>query len=166
MHIYLKNCTFCQFHNVKSSSQLMAALPKERLISGERAFHATGCDFFGPIFVTEFWRKIKSWGCIFVCFATRAVHLEVCYNMICDSFLEGFFRFLNTRGHATRCIWCDNGTNLKAGSKALTHSFERVKWSGWSISGAHTGFLGVISRPLLLRREDTGKEWLGSPRTL
>ena len=45
---YLKSGTFNQFKNAKSSSQLMAVLPKERLISGEHAFHATGCVFFWP----------------------------------------------------------------------------------------------------------------------
>ena len=117
----------------------MAALPHERLISGEHAFHTTGCDFFRHIMVTEFLRIIKRWGCIFICFATRAVHLEVCYYMTCDSFLEAFFRFFNTRGHATKYVWCDNGTNLKAGSKALTHCFEGIKWKGvidkWSARG-------------------------------
>ena len=117
----------------------MVALPRERLISGKRAFHATGCDFFGPMVVMEFRKTIKWWGCIFVCFATKAVHLEVCYKMTCDSFLEAFFCFFSTRGHAARYIWCDNGTNLKAGSKALTHSFEGIKWKGvidkWSTQG-------------------------------
>ena len=68
-----------------------------------------------------------------------AVHLEVCYNMSCDSFLGAFFRFFNTRGHATRYVWCDNGTNLKAGSKALSQSFGNVKWKDvvdkWSAHG-------------------------------
>ena len=117
----------------------MAALLRERLISSERAFHATGCDLFGDMIVTEFRKTIKCRGCIFVCFATRAVHLEVCYNMTCELFLEAFFRFFSTRGHATKYIWCDNGTNLKAGSKALTHSFEGIKWKGvvdkWSARG-------------------------------
>ena len=125
-----KICTFCQFHNTKSSSQLMAAIPKERLISKERAFHATGCDFFEPIIVTEFRRKVKRWVCIFVCSLTRKVHVEVCYNMTCDSNLDAFFRFFNIHGHASCFIWCDNGTNLKAGSNALTSSFESVKWKG------------------------------------
>ena len=127
---YLKNCIFCQIRNAKSGSQMMAALPQERLIAGERDFYATGCDFFGPMYVTEFRRKIKSWGCVFACFSTRAVHLEVCYKMTCDSFLEALFRFFNSRGHATCFIWCDNGTSLKSGSKALNSSFEGVKWKG------------------------------------
>ena len=59
--------------------------------------------------------------------------------MTCDSFLEAFFRFFNSLGHATRFIWCDNGTNLKSGSKTLTSSFGGVKWKGvvdkWSAHG-------------------------------
>ena len=54
-------------------------------------------------------------------------------------FLEVFFRFFNSRGHSTRFIWCDNGTNLKAGSKALSSSFDSIKWKGvvdkWSARG-------------------------------
>ena len=82
--------------------------------------------FFGPIILTKFRTKIKRWDCIFFCFSTRAVHLEVCYIMTCDS----FFHFFSTCGHATRFIWCDNSTNLKTGSKFLTHSFKTVKWKG------------------------------------
>ena len=50
---YLKNCVFCQLRNAESSTQFMAALPKERLVSGERTFFSTGCDMFGPFFVTD-----------------------------------------------------------------------------------------------------------------
>ena len=55
----IKNCLFfCQIRNAKSSSQLMAALPTERLKSREQAFYVTGCDLFGPIFVTELRKKL------------------------------------------------------------------------------------------------------------
>ena len=51
---YLKNCVFfCQLRNVESSTQFMAALPKERLVSGEHAFFSTRCDMFGLFFVTD-----------------------------------------------------------------------------------------------------------------
>ena len=136
----------------------MAALPKERMISGERAFYITGCDLFGPIFVTETLKK-KHVGCIFVCFAARAVHLEVCHHMTCDAFLETFFDFFNSRGHATRHIWSNNETNLKAGSKAFTQSFENVKWKDvtdkWSahgISWRHVPALGPSKKVF-------GNEW-------
>ena len=67
--------------------------PKGKLVSVQRAFFVTGCDLFGPIFVTELRKKIKRWGCLFVCFSMRAVHLEMCYDMSCNSFLNAFFRF-------------------------------------------------------------------------
>ena len=54
-------------------------------------------------------------------------------------FLLELFRFFSIRGHTTRFIWYDNGTILKAGFKALTHSFEGIKWNGvidkWSARG-------------------------------
>ena len=62
VHSYLKNCIFCQFHNAKSSLQFMAALPRERLISDERAFFITRCGLFGPIFVTEIRKKLIDGG--------------------------------------------------------------------------------------------------------
>ena len=61
-------------------------------------------------------------GCIFNCFITREVVLEVCANMMSDSFLNAFFRFFNSTGHATTKIWCDNGTNLKGGDNELRKS--------------------------------------------
>ena len=63
---YFKKCTFCPFRNAKSSSQMMAALPKERLISVERAFHTTGCDFFGPIFLLSSSEGKLSVGVVFL----------------------------------------------------------------------------------------------------
>ena len=42
---YLKSCAFCQFKNAKSSSQLMAALPKERLIAGNTLSTPRGAIF-------------------------------------------------------------------------------------------------------------------------
>ena len=110
--------------------QFMAALPNERLVSGERTFFINGCDMFGPIFVTDLRKRLKRWCCIFVCFPTRAVHLELCFGMSCDSILNAFFRFFNSTGNATRHIWCDNGSNFKAGSKALSQSFKNVEWKG------------------------------------
>ena len=60
---YLKNCVYCQFHGAESSTQFMAALPKERLVSGMCAFLITGYNLIGPIFVTGTeLKKIKRWG--------------------------------------------------------------------------------------------------------
>ena len=85
---YLKNCVFCQLRSVESS--------KDRLVSGICAFFTTGCDMFGPFFVTILRKRLNRWCCIFVCFCTHVVHLELCFDMSCDSFLNAFFRFFNS----------------------------------------------------------------------
>ena len=56
---YIKKCVFCQLRTAKSSSQMMAALPKERLLSGERAFFATGCDFLAQFMLQNFVERSK-----------------------------------------------------------------------------------------------------------
>ena len=68
----------CKLRNAKSSEQIMAPLPRDRLLHGGRVFEVTGCDFFGPYFVSKYRKTTKFWVYIFVCFATRAVHLQVC----------------------------------------------------------------------------------------
>ena len=78
---YIKTCMKCKLRAAKSSEQIMAPLPRDRLLQGGRVFEVTGCDFFGPYFVSKYRCNTKFWGCIFVCFATRAVHLEVCEKM-------------------------------------------------------------------------------------
>ena len=69
---YLKNCVYCKFCGAESSTQFMVALPKERLVLGERAFFVTGCDQIGPIFVTELRKKIKRWGCLLFLYESRS----------------------------------------------------------------------------------------------
>ena len=61
-------------------------------------------------------------------FSTQAMHLEVCDFMNCDSFLYVFFRFFHLHGEATRQLWCDNGTNLKAGGSEFAKSIKMLNW--------------------------------------
>ena len=75
--------------------------------------------------------------------------------MSCESFLEAFFRIFNTRGHATKHIWCDNGMNLKAGSKAIMQSLNDVKWkwSSHSIAWRHISLFAPSKAGVI------GSEW-------
>ena len=66
-----------------------------------------------------------------------------------SSFLNAFFHFFNSTSNATLHIWCDNGSNFKAGSKALTQSFKNVDWKGvidkWSACGISWKFIPPFS---------------------
>ena len=60
-------------------------------------FQNTGVDIFGPFHVRVGRSQAKSYGAIFTCFATRAVHLEVLHSMEADSFINAFLRFAARR---------------------------------------------------------------------
>ncbi|XP_041451708.1 uncharacterized protein LOC121405167 [Drosophila obscura] len=91
----------------------MADLPKERL-DGSLAFEITGVDFCGPFFYKPEARNkapIKCYVCVLICFATKAVHLELIKDLSTVSFLHGLKRFICTR-RKPRQIWSDNATNF------------------------------------------------------
>ncbi len=54
---------------------------------------------------------LKSYACLFVCFSTRAVHLELCADLSTDEFLAAFQRFCACRG-APAHVYTDNGSNF------------------------------------------------------
>ncbi|XP_041449666.1 uncharacterized protein LOC121404392 [Drosophila obscura] len=75
----------------------MADLPKERL-DGSHAFEITGVDFCGPFFYKPEARNkapIKCNVCVLICFATKAVHLELIKDLL--TVLHGLKRFICTR---------------------------------------------------------------------
>ncbi|XP_075155891.1 uncharacterized protein LOC142229231 [Haematobia irritans] len=64
--------------------QLMSSLPPERS-EYSRPFTHTGLDFTGPFDIKSFsgraCRMTKGYTCVFVCFATKAIHLEAVSDM-------------------------------------------------------------------------------------
>ena len=106
-----KDCVVCQRLYKEPMQQLMAGLPPERCEPGKPAFTFVGVDLFGPFMVKYGRGEVKRYGCVYSCFSTRAIHLEVLNSLETDSFLNGFFRFIARRG-CPKVIWSDNGTNL------------------------------------------------------
>lgn len=54
---------------------------------------------------------IKSYLCIFVCFATKAIHLEIASDLSAEAFIMCLNRFISRRGKPS-VIYCDNGRNF------------------------------------------------------
>ena len=78
-------------------------------------FAETGLDFVGPFLI---WRGhvrkptlIKAYVCVFICAATKAVHLELCADLSTEEFLATLRRFCDRRGTPS-VIRSDNGTNF------------------------------------------------------
>lgn len=105
----------------------MAALPAERC-TFSLPFSHTGVDFAGPFELkTSKLRNAKlqkGYAAIFVCFSTRAVHLEVCSELSTEAFLCTFNRFVGRRGFPNK-VFSDNGTNFVGASRALTQEYTQ-----------------------------------------
>lgn len=92
----------------------MADLPKSR-VNEAPAFIHVGIDFFGPLFIKEKKLRnrirVKAYGCVFVCMATKAVHIEIASDLTTNGFLGAFRRFTSRRGIPGH-VYSDNGTNF------------------------------------------------------
>ena len=110
-------CGYCRRQSVKPHVQKMGNLPACRLEAGV-VFQNTGVDFFGPMFVKEKRSTLKVYGCLFVCMATRACHLELVDDLSTDHFLMALKRFMARRGRPKR-IYSDNGTNFVGADNEL-----------------------------------------------
>ena len=73
------NCQVCSLYKKKLGQPIMSALQPERTTL-TRPFTHTGIDFAGPFDIKSYigrgCRITKGYVLVFVCFATRAIHLE------------------------------------------------------------------------------------------
>jgi len=108
-----RKCVICFKSKPRISEQLMGNLPAHRVIPSRPS--STGVDFCGPIYIRGGKRRnskhVKAYVAIFVCMATKAVHLEVVSDMTTDAFLNAFKRFISRRGKPAD-VFSDNGTNF------------------------------------------------------
>ncbi|CAK1586364.1 unnamed protein product [Parnassius mnemosyne] len=99
----------------------MGQLPFSR-VTPARPFLHSGVDFAGPINVRMSKgrgnKSYKGYISLFVCMATKSIHLELISDLTSDAFIAGFKRFVARRGHVSE-IWSDNGTNFVGASKEL-----------------------------------------------
>lgn len=107
-------CIVCRKLYGHPSQQLMAPLPADR-VNPAPPFFITGIDFAGP-FPARVGKvrnptRLKVYVCVFVCFVTKAVHLELVMDLTTAAFLAALKRFAARRGQP-RTIYSDNGTNF------------------------------------------------------
>ena len=121
----LSKCISCRKRNMPALQQAMADLPKERLVPYHPPFTFTGLDFFGPFYVKRARSVIKVYGCIFVCFNSRAVHIEDVSSLETDTFILALRRFISIRG-CPKEIWSDNGTNFTGAERELRRSVREL----------------------------------------
>ncbi|XP_062537729.1 uncharacterized protein LOC134206065 [Armigeres subalbatus] len=110
----VQGCTRCVRLKGKTATQLMGSLPVPRVM-GTRAFTHVGVDYAGPLKVhascVRGVKTTKGYIVIFVCMATKAVHLEVASDLSTNMFIWALKRFISRRGYPNE-IWSDCGTNF------------------------------------------------------
>ncbi|XP_014614473.1 PREDICTED: uncharacterized protein LOC106792530 [Polistes canadensis] len=84
----IRACMPCQRTKPQLAHQLMGELPVDRVV-GSRAFANSGHDYEGPVQVRMSKgrgnRSGKGYIALFVCFATRAIHLELVSDLTLES---------------------------------------------------------------------------------
>ncbi|KAF8768309.1 hypothetical protein HNY73_021144 [Argiope bruennichi] len=101
----VRNCLICARFHGEFSKQIIADLPASRVIPG-RAFLRAGIDFCGPFLIPprrgRCVRSVKMYVCVFVCFITKAVHLELISDLSTDAFLHLSSASLDAEGNPPR----------------------------------------------------------------
>ncbi|XP_052747995.1 uncharacterized protein LOC128200049 [Galleria mellonella] len=122
---HIHNCVPCIRYAAKARTQLMGQLPSCR-VTPSKPFLYSGVDYAGPINMRvskgRGHRSFKGYICLFICMATRAIHIEAVSDLTSEGFLAAFKRFVSRRGHCCQ-LWSDNGSNFVGASKELRTLF-------------------------------------------
>lgn len=123
------NCVTYFRNKSKLLSQIMGQLPANRVIP-RRPFFVTGVDFAGPIMTLvnrgRGRKTEKSYISLFICFTTRAIHLEMVSSLSSAAFIAALRRFTERRG-CPQCIYCDNATNFVGSRSELSDIYNLLK---------------------------------------
>jgi len=119
LRFYIRKCIICTRQSAVTQSQFMGDLPSSRVIPCP-PFQRCGVDYAGPFLIKPDLPRskvtLKAYMALFVCFTTRAFHLELVNSLSTDSFLAALRRFVSRRGLPAH-IHSDGGTNFVGASK-------------------------------------------------
>ena len=122
----VRKCVTCLRYRGNVIRPKMGPLPEAR-VTISRPFLRTGVDFAGPILIKPVKGRgrstIKGYITIFVCMATKSMHLELTMGLDADSFLMTFKRFISRRGICQQ-LWSDNGRNFVAADKEMKRTIS------------------------------------------
>jgi hypothetical protein len=125
----LRGCIRCHRFKPSDNYQLMADLPPQRT-NPSRPFTHTGVDFTGHVEVKinkgRGVKTSKGYIVVFVCLATKAVHIELTSDMSAETFLAAFERLCARRGKPKH-VYSDCGSNFIKASKILKLEFGQFK---------------------------------------
>ena len=153
----IQRCVKCRKVAAKPKPQIFGQLPADRINPGP-VFNCVGIDYAGPLLIKSGpVRKPvlkKSYVAVFVCFATKAVHLELVSELTTAAFIATLRRFIGRRG-IPRTIWSDHGSNfigaereiqqlLREGGSKQVADFCASQKINWTFSPEHAPHFGGL----------------------
>ncbi|XP_062538675.1 uncharacterized protein LOC134206948 [Armigeres subalbatus] len=122
------HCHTCFRSKPTLGQQSTADLPASR-VSPTRPFSVCGVDYCGPFLLKATVRNrstTKAYVAIFVCFVTRAVHIELVCDLTTAAFLATLRRVVARRGRIAE-LHSDNASTFKGVSHALNRIYQMLK---------------------------------------
>ena len=107
----------------------MGQLPADQ-VQPAPPFSAVGLDFAGPL-----WCKrgnprkptlVKACACLYICFITKAVHIELVSDLTSEAFLASLYRFSARRGCPTK-VYSDNESNFIGAQRELRELYQLLQ---------------------------------------
>jgi hypothetical protein len=127
----IHQCLNCYRFKAQTTQQLMGELPPSR-VQPSRPFLTTGVDYVGPISIrlgTPGSKTVtKDYIATFICFVTKAVHIEVVTSITTEAFLAARRRFIARRGKP-KTFCTDTGTNFQGASNQLHEIYKMLQSS-------------------------------------
>ncbi|KAG5667045.1 hypothetical protein PVAND_015046 [Polypedilum vanderplanki] len=127
--IVIGECVKCTILAKSAVQTSIGQLPVDRL-RPVKPFTVTGVDMCGPFPLRanrlSASKVLKGWVALFICFFTRAVHVELCTEMTAECFYAAFRRFCSRRGTPLK-VYSDNGLNFVGCSKMLKSQWKATK---------------------------------------
>ena len=115
------SCVKCFRMQAVSASHPMGNLLSLR-VNPARPFLNCGVDYAGPFVIHQGRRrsktKVKGYASLFICLATKAIHIELISDLTTEAFLAALRRFMARRGRSHN-IYSDNATCFKGANNTL-----------------------------------------------
>ncbi|XP_036318373.1 uncharacterized protein LOC118733187 [Rhagoletis pomonella] len=116
----IRSCVKCYRHSCTPQKQMMGDLPAARYTVTFPFMH-TGVDYVGPFNIRATkgrgHKSYKGYVALFVCLASKGIHLEMVSDMTTQSFIHALERFVAARGICSD-MYSDRGTTF-VGADAL-----------------------------------------------
>lgn len=126
---HVRKCIQCIRQAPRFASQIMGNLPAAR-VTVSKPFSSSGVDFAGPILLKSSRLRnaqtTKAYIAVFICTATKAIHLELVSELTTEAFIASYKRFTSRRGHCAQ-LYSDCGSNFIGANFELKRMLNKAK---------------------------------------